>query len=162
MTGSRIHPNAEKRIIRALEVYKLTGMPISDLQKQWDSGKRRYDCVFVGIHRETEDLHRRINLRAKRMMQAGLVDEVARLLEEPSGLADQAAQAVGYAEIIQHLEGKCTLNEAFERIKINTRRLAKKQRTWQRRWKDVHWFDVSPEDTHGALADRFMSEIDFE
>jgi len=140
--ASRIHPNDERRIVRALEVYRTTGTPISELQKQWDSGRRRYECTFLGLRRGREDLHRRINTRAKRMVDMGLREEVASLLAEPGGLSDVAAQAVGYAEMIDHLEGRCTLDEALERIKINTRRLAKKQRTWHRRWGDVQWLDV--------------------
>jgi tRNA dimethylallyltransferase len=160
--AQRIHPNDEKRILRALEVHRATGRPISELQRQWDTGERRYDCVFIGMRREKEDLHRRINLRAKRMMEAGLKDEVAALLNEPDGLSDQAAQAVGYAEMIDHLEHRCTLDEAFERIKINTRRLAKKQRTWFRRWRDVRWFDVAPDEAPEKVAERVLSEVRFE
>ncbi len=159
--ADRIHPNDAKRIFRALEVYKLTGKALSEHQRQWDSGQRRYDCVFIGIRRQKENLHGRINARVRRMFDAGLVDEVASLLAEPTGIAAQAAQAVGYAEIINHINGKCTFDEAFERIKINTRRLAKKQRTWQRRWPDVHWFDVTDDDTAEGVADRVMKEIDF-
>ncbi len=160
--GARIHPNDERRILRALEVYHTTGRPISEMQQQWDAGQDRYDSVLIGIRREKDELNGRINRRARRMMDAGLVDEVASLLGEPDGLSDQAASAVGYAEIISHIEGRCTLDEAFERIKINTRRLAKKQRTWQRRWTDVRWFDVTADDSAEAVADRVQQEIQFE
>jgi len=160
--AARIHPNDEKRIVRALEVYHATGKPISELQRQWDAGRSRYDCTFIGLRRCKADLHARINARAGRMIRAGLRDEVARLLAEPGGLSAQAAQAVGYAEMIDHLRGDCTLDEALERIKINTRRLAKKQRTWQRRWKDVRWFDVSPEETPELVAGRVLSAVVFE
>ena len=160
--ASRIHPNDQRRIIRALEVYQAAGTPISELQRQWDSGRRRYDCVFIGLRRTREDLHRRINQRAKRMIQAGLKDEVAALLAEPSGLSDQAAKAVGYAEMIDHVQGRITLERALEQIKINTRRLAKKQQTWHRRWPDVQWFDVPPEAAPEQLADRIMATTDFD
>lgn len=173
--ASRIHPNDQRRIIRAIEVYQTVGRPISELQRQWDCGKRRYDCVFIGLRRTKEDLHRRINQRAKRMVEAGLKDEVAALLAEPGGLSDQAARAVGYAEMIDHLQGRISLADALEQIKINTRRLAKKQQTWHRRWHDVQWFDVPAEVTgqqpargphaprapSGGLADRIMATIGF-
>ena len=160
--AGRIHPNDEKRIVRALEVHQLTGRPISELQKQWDAGVRRYDCVFIGLRRGKDDQSRRINARVKRMVQAGLRDEVAALLAEPKGLADQAAQAVGYAEMIAHLRGQVSLHEAVERIKVNTRRLAKRQRTWQRRFGDVQWFDVAPVDGAEDIAERVLSRIRFE
>lgn len=157
----RIHRNDERRILRALEVYRATGQPISRLQRQWDAGRRRYDCVFVGLARDKADTNRRINARAKRMIEAGLREEVAALLAEPAGLAPQAAQAVGYAEMIDHLAGRCTLDEALERIKINTRRLAKKQRTWHRRLGDVRWFDVTGRDDAETIAEEILAAVDF-
>ncbi len=91
----------------------------------------------------------------------GLRDEVAGLLAEPAGLSDQAAQAVGYAEMIDHLRGRCSLEEAVERIKVNTRRLAKKQRTWHRRFREVTWFDLSPEETAGNAVARILQRVRF-
>ena len=158
-SAQRIHPNDERRIIRALEVYRLTGQPISQLQQQWDV-QRRPDVVLIGLRRDKDDLNGRINLRAKLMMEAGLRDEVAALLAEPAGLSQQSAQAVGYAEMIDHLQGRCSLDEAFERIKINTRQLAKKQRTWQRRFRDVHWIDAAPGDSPEKLADEIGKAVD--
>ena len=157
--AARIHPNDERRIVRALEVYHATGTPITALQRQWDSGQRRYEAVFIGLRRDKADQARRINLRVRMMLDAGLADEVAALLAEPGGLSAQAAQAVGYAEMIDYLKGLCSLDEAFEQIKINTRRLAKKQRTWHRRFPDVTWFDAAPDETPEALADRVMEKV---
>ena len=159
--AGRIHRNDRKRIIRALEVHALTGKPISELQKQWDQAELRYDCVLIGLRRGKGELNGRINRRVKKMVNASLLDEVTALLAEPDGISDQAAAAVGYAEMIEHLEGRCTLDEAIERIKINTRRLAKKQRTWQRRFPDVHWFDLPAAEPPDKTADRVMAEIDF-
>jgi len=157
--ASRIHPNDERRIVRALEVYHTTGTPITALQRQWDSGTRRYEAVFIGLRRDKADQARRINLRAKMMLDAGLADEVAALLAEPGGLSRQAAQAVGYAEMIDYLKGQCSLDEAFELVKINTRRLAKKQRTWHRRFAGVTWFDAAPDETAENLAKRVIETM---
>jgi tRNA dimethylallyltransferase len=159
--AGRIHPNDERRIVRALEVFQATGQCISRLQAQWDSGLSRYECVFLGLRREREDQARRINLRVKRMVEAGLCDEVAGLLAAPGGLSYQAAQAVGYAEMIDHLAGRCSLEDAVERIKINTRQLAKKQRTWHRRFRDVQWFEVDAEATAEGVAERIMKDVRF-
>lgn len=159
--AERIHPNDERRIIRALEVHRLTGTPISQLQTQWESQGLRYDCVFIGLRRKKERQSRRINARAKKMMDMGLPDEVADLLERHGELSPQASQAVGYAEIIRHLRGEWSLEEAFERIKINTRRLAKSQRTWQKRWRDVRWFDLADDETPARTVDRIRKEIEF-
>lgn len=159
--AARIHPNDERRIVRALEVYRTTGTPITELQAQWDSGRLRHDCVFIGIRRDKGAQARRINARVKRMIDAGLKDEVAALLAEPAGLSNQAAAAVGYAEMIAHLRGEMAADQAVERIKVNTRRLAKKQRTWHRRWRDVRWFDAAADDTPAALADRVTAAVTF-
>ena len=157
--GSRIHPNDRKRIFRALEVHALTGQPISRLQEQWGRDRRRYECVFIGLRRSRDDTNRRINARVRRMVEQGLRDEVAALLAEPAGLSPQAAQAVGYAEMIDHLRGGCSLEDAIERIKINTRQLAKQQRTWFRRFGDVHWIDAAQDARAQAVADEAMTWI---
>lgn len=160
--AARIHPNDERRIVRALEVYRTTGRPISELQSQWDSGRLRHDCVFIGLRRDRDAQNRLINARARRMVDAGLKDEVAALLVERPGLSPQAAAGVGYAEMIAHLRGEMTEAEALERIKINTRRLARKQRTWHRRWRDVTWFDLADDETPAAAADRVMAAVKFQ
>jgi len=158
----RIHPNDQRRIVRALEVYRARGVPISQLQKQWDSGSRRYDCVFVGLRREKADLSRRINARVKRMVEAGLPAETAALWAEPAGLSPQAAQAVGYAEMFAHLDGRITFEDAVESIKVNTRKLAKRQRTWHRRWADVRWFDLAGDTSAEDAAEAILKAVPFD
>ncbi len=101
-------------------------------------------------------------MRVKRVVEMGLLEAVRSLLDDPGGLSKEAAQAVGYAEIIDHLNGGMSFDDAVERIKINTRQLAKKQRTWQRRWMDVIWFDVAVDDPPEQTSDRIMKRIDFE
>ncbi|MCK4660275.1 MAG: tRNA (adenosine(37)-N6)-dimethylallyltransferase MiaA [Phycisphaerae bacterium] len=156
--AEKIHPNDLRRIVRALEVYELTGTPISTLQTQWDSQQTVYDCNFVGLRRELEDQNRRTNLRVKHMLEAGLVDEVRALLAQDAPLSHTAAKAVGYAEIIEHLSGKAPLAEAVEKIKINTRQLAKAQRTWFKRFRQVHWIDLQPGLTAEDVADTLIKE----
>ncbi|MHC4387947.1 MAG: tRNA (adenosine(37)-N6)-dimethylallyltransferase MiaA [Planctomycetota bacterium] len=145
ITAERIHPNDAKRIIRALEVYELTGMPISSLQQQWKH-EMNHDWVIIGLRREKDAANRRINSRVKKMIADGLVDEVKSLLAEEEPLSRQARCAIGYAEIIDHLNGKISLQDAIELIKKNTRRLAKNQRTWFRSFENVRWLDIQPEE----------------
>jgi tRNA dimethylallyltransferase len=145
--AERIHPNDEKRIVRALEVYELTGKPISSFQKQWEETQPASDWRVIGLRREKEIESQRINLRIKRMMEAGLVEEVAGLLAEDKPLSPQAAAAIGYAEMIAHLDGEMDLEETVERIKINTRRFAKSQRTWFKTFGNVNWIDITEDDT---------------
>ena len=155
----RIHPNDHKRIVRALEVYELAGEPISALQRQWDAQRTRYDGVFIGLRRSKDDASQRINARVKRMIAAGLADEVASLLGEPGWADAPAAAALGYAEMIRHLRGEIDLDEATEQIKINTRRFAKHQRTWFRQFRATRWIDVAPGATVEAVADAAMAYV---
>lgn len=157
--AGRIHPNDLRRIERALEVYQLTGTPISELQKQWDQSRLRYECRFFGLRREKADQSSRINRRVLRMMEQGLVDEVRSLMAEPAGLGSVASQAVGYAEIIAHLQGHCSLDRAIEDIKINTRHLAKSQRTWLRRWPDIAWIDIGENEEIESVVERLTAAL---
>lgn len=158
-TADRLHPNDAKRIIRALEVFELTGEPISAFQNQFKSGDFRYPWRVFGLRREKQDASGRINRRIKRMIESGLVQEVESLLAEPQGLSEQAAQAVGYAEIIATQEGRLPLEKAVEQIKINTRRLAKSQRTWFRSFERVTWLDLAEDDTVESVVDRIITEM---
>jgi len=122
-----------RRTRRALEVYLQTGTPISDLQRQWESEKTsRPEAVLVGLDWPTKLINQRINQRVKIMVDDGLVAE-ARALFEADAFGDQSREAIGYKQLIAHFEGRGTLDEAIERIKIDTRRFAKNQRTWLKR-----------------------------
>lgn len=135
----RIHVNDSKRLVRALEVYELTGRPISSFQTEWEAGGFRHQAVWVGLNWEKDALNRRINARVKAMLTAGWVDETRGLLERFGALSHTAAEATGYRELIDHLQGRQTLEDASEQIKIATRQLARRQMKWFRRWTQVHW-----------------------
>lgn len=144
--AERIHPNDQRRIVRALEVFELTGQPITALQKQWETDAAE-DWFVIGLRRPKEIESTRINSRVKRMVDEGLLEEVKGLLAEPQPLSKQARAAIGYAEVIDHLEGKCSYEEAVEQIKINTRKFAKAQRTWFKTFRNVRWIDINESDT---------------
>lgn len=150
-TAAKLHPNDLRRTIRAIEVFRITGSPISQLQQQWDqAGKARTDCVLVGIEWPIELLNRRINARVRDMAARGLIDEV-RNLWQAGKLIGQAREALGYKQLIDAFEGRCSIDDAIEQIKIDTRRLAKAQRTWMRRLRPTLgsvWIDaaVTPAD----------------
>jgi tRNA dimethylallyltransferase len=160
VAAERINPNDSKRIIRALEVYQITGKSISSFQRQWETHDVQNDngtdhnWTIIGLQREKTDTSSRINQRVKKMILAGLVDEVKSLLDEEKPLSKQARCAIGYAEIIQYLEGRIDLLEATELIKKNTRRLAKGQRTWFKTFKNVHWLDIEPDETIDEILGR--------
>lgn len=172
--ASRIHLNDRKRTIRAIEVFERTGRKISELQTQWTDGKpasdsldsaqpqpRRIDqSIIVGLEYPVEVINRRINARVKAMIDAGFVEEV-RTLHSAGKVGRNAREALGYKQIIEHLEGRCSLDDAIEQIKIRTRRYAKQQRAWLRRFRTLpnsFWFaagELEPQ----RLADQALDAI---
>ena len=147
--AARIHANDHKRLVRALEVYELTGRPISSFQTHWSDPAPRHPAVWVGLDWDKDALNRRINARVKQMIAAGWVEEVRRLLEAYPTLSHTAAEATGYRELIEHVQGKLPLDDAIEQIKIGTRQLARRQMKWFRRFREVRWLpgDRAPEQT---------------
>ena len=129
--AARIHPSDLRRTVRAIEVFRLTGRPISAHQTQWDQGKHD-DRFVVTLNWGTEALNRRINARVRKMMEDGLLDEVKRL-HARGVFGETAREGLGYKQLLAHIEGRLSLDEAVEKIKIETRRFAKNQRTWIRR-----------------------------
>lgn len=127
--AARIHPNDHRRTVRALEVHRQTGTPISRLQQQWDNTPADATRLFI-LTRPTPDLNARINARVRRMLDDGLLAETRHLAPR---LGPTAGQALGTKQVLRHLAGDWSLDEATEQIKIETRRFAKKQRTWMRR-----------------------------
>ena len=162
VAAERISSNDTKRIIRALEVYHLTGKPISNFQKQWNSEQRtedrrrttenereqkNFNWKIIGLRREKDEESKKINARVKKMITDGLVDEVKSLLAEEKPMSLQAQSAIGYSEIIDYLNGRYSLEDTVELIKRNTRRLAKHQRTWFKTFRNVNWIDIKPDET---------------
>ena len=133
--AERIHAADERRTIRALEVFRQTGTPITMLQAQWDAAHpARPEALLVGLDWPTEAINARINTRVKGMIDAGLAEE-ARALWGAGQLGPQAREDIGYKQLIPYLEDRLFLDLAAEQIKIDTRRLAKNQRTWLNRFR---------------------------
>jgi tRNA dimethylallyltransferase len=129
--AARLHVNDVRRVVRALEVWELTGRPISAFQQSWDALPAALPCVVLEWPRE--ELYRRIEARVDAMLAAGWLDEVRRLAALPRPLSKEAAQALGYRELLAHLNGTGPeWHETVAWIKIRTRQFAKRQLTWFR------------------------------
>jgi tRNA dimethylallyltransferase len=135
-----IHPNDRYRIIRALEVFQLTGKPISHWQKEHSFKESSFETLKIGLNRAREELYALINRRCDEMIKQGLVDEVKGLLERGYSLELPALQSVGYRQVGDYLKGEASLEEAVSLMKRNSRRLAKRQLTWFRADKEIEWF----------------------
>lgn len=136
-----IHENNVKRVIRALEYYHLTGEKISEHNKKEKEKESPYNFAYFVLNDIRENLYSRIDLRVDKMVEAGLLEEVCALKDMGYTPDMVAMQGLGYKEILWHLDNRCTLNEAIETIKQETRHFAKRQLTWFRREKEVIWID---------------------
>jgi tRNA dimethylallyltransferase len=155
--AGELHPNNLRRIIRAIEVYKITGEPVSVLQEQYKLARKNYQFKIMCITRERKDIYRRINERVETMFDKGLVDEVQSLLNTPEGLSKQAKQALGYKEVIQYLDGGLTLDDAKDMVKLNTRRFAKRQMTWFRGFPDVKWLEAEEHEGPESISEGIIT-----
>ena len=137
-TAAKLHPADKKRIVRALEVYTLSGTTLSEFNRRSRSCPDRYDRVIIGIgYRDRERLYDRINRRVDLMLEAGLTDEARQFYRETTGKT--AVQAIGCKELLPYLEGREDLDTAVERLKRETRRFAKRQLTWFRQNDTIRW-----------------------
>lgn len=137
-TAIRLHPNDTRRVIRALEIYQLTGEPMSAHQTPTDADAP-YDFQLYAIDWPRAELHARINLRVDQMMEEGLLDEVEALLRSGIDSSMQSMQGLGYKELIPVIQGHADLKDAVEQIKTGTRNYARRQLIWFRRDKRIRW-----------------------
>ena len=142
-TADRLHPNNARRLIRALEVYRISGTTISEQEERTKNAPKPYDVKFFVLDTDREKLYERINRRVDIMLVNGLVEEVKTLLEQGIPKTNTSMQAIGYKEIVEYLDGYLTLEEAVEKLKMESRRYAKRQLTWFRRNEGAHWLEAS-------------------
>ena len=141
VSADTIHANNVKRVIRALEFYHQTGEKISEHNEQERGKESPYEFCYFVLNDDRECLYERINLRIEQMLEEGLVEEV-RALKDKGYTRDMVSmQGLGYKEILDYLNGECTLEEAIYILKRDTRHFAKRQLTWFRRERDVIWID---------------------
>ncbi|MDD4179454.1 MAG: tRNA (adenosine(37)-N6)-dimethylallyltransferase MiaA [Candidatus Margulisbacteria bacterium] len=149
--AGKIHANDKKRIIRALEVYELTGKPISELQRLRQINSPHLsvgnnEFFVIGLNLPREELYPRINARVDNMIAKDLIDEVKGLLAKGFSKGLNSFQALGYKEVIEYLDGKWTKDQLIDELKKRTRHFARRQMTWFRRFKDVQWFSPDEKD----------------
>ena len=136
-----ISPNDKKRILRVLEIYKETGKTKTELERESRKNGIPYDYKIFAINMPREILYDRINRRVDIMIEKGLIDEVSYLYEKYGESLLTSMQAIGYKEVVEFLKGNCTKEEMIEKIKMETRRYAKRQLTWFRKIENIQWLD---------------------
>ena len=140
--GERIHPNNSRKVIRALELAEQKGKSLPEFTQSFVKTKDYFPLLLV-LSRDRKELYEQIELRVDQFMEAGLLQEVERLLSEGLNEKHTSMQGIGYKEVIAYLKGRCDLGETIEKIKQNTRRYAKRQLTWFRRYEEAQWFNLS-------------------
>ena len=155
-SASAIHPNNVKRVIRAIEYFRLTGTPISRHNAAMRKKEADYHFLYYVLTMDRERLYGRIDKRVDQMLSQGLVEEVSRLREMGCCRGQTAMQGLGYKEILDYLDGKCSLDEAVYVLKRDTRHFAKRQLTWFKRERDVRWLNL---DGEPGEQDRVFSQI---
>ena len=156
VAAHNLHPNDQRRIIRALEVFKTTGKPLSHHQMEFDQSTAEEDCRVFALRHARPILHQRIEQRVTTMFEKGLLEEVEEIREKFQTLSRTAAQAVGYKEAMEHLDGRMTMDEAVERIRIRTRRFARHQETWFRGLTECRMVDLEEDFETSPTVDRLL------
>src|SRR5665213_99426 len=156
-TFEKIDRQNPRRVVRAVEVIRLTGRKFSEQRAEWtiQNSKFKIQKIFC-LTRPSENLHKRINIRVDEMFRRGLVDETRELLKR--GLAENkfAMQAIGYRQVVEHLRGARSLAETIERVKIRTRQFAKRQLTWFRRHGNCEWIELPPDESAADTVARLF------
>lgn len=150
--AKKIHPNNHRRVVRALEIYKTTGLTMSEIQAR-QKVTSLYDVIFIGLEMEREILYERINHRVDTMIQNGLIAEVSKVLEK-AGADSQSMSGIGYKEFIPYFNGDLSLHECIEDLKRNSRRYAKRQYTWFKNKMDIPWYnfkDTNQDDIYDTI-----------
>jgi len=153
-TYEKIDRKNPRRVIRAVEVIRLTGKPFSAQRAEWKSESRipNPESRFFCLTRSNSDLQARINARVDAMFARGLVDEARELLKHGLEQNQTAMQAIGYRQVVEHLRGERSLAETIELVKIRTRQFAKRQLTWFRAQKNVKWIELQPDRPLAAVV----------
>jgi tRNA dimethylallyltransferase len=150
-TFAKIDQKNPRRVVRALEVIRLTGRPFSAQRADWSQAARTTHCSF-GISRPSGILQCRVNARVDAMFERGLVNETRQLLDRGLARNPTAMQAIGYRQVAEHLRGERSLEETVELVKIRTRQFAKRQLTWFRKHAQLEWIEIAPESSAEEMA----------
>lgn len=164
----RLHPHDQRRIIRALEIYHLTGIPLS-AQLEGQTRESPYQLCLLGLTMDRQMLYKRIEARIDEMLEQGLVEEVSSLLDKGYGPDLVSMQGLGYKQIISYIQGEATLDEAVNLLKRDTRRFAKRQLSWFRHMKEISWVDVTDTANFSAnfagirdiIAGKFLLNLEY-
>ncbi|GAA4701535.1 tRNA (adenosine(37)-N6)-dimethylallyltransferase MiaA [Brevibacillus fulvus] len=157
VTADRLHPNDVKRVIRAIEIYELTGYKMADYQHR--AKHSPYDLLMIGLTMDRALLYERINQRVDKMVEQGLVEEVRQLLDKGYSPSLISMQGLGYKELVPYLYGEVSLEKAINDIKQRTRHFAKRQLSWFRRMPEIEWYDLSEKANRAEVFETIATRV---
>ncbi len=158
-TFDEIDVRNRRRVVRAVEVIRLTGRPFSQQRARWSDRAPTMAGRCFALERDRTDEIRRIDQRVDRMFSDGLIEETRSLLDRGLRGNRTAMQAIGYRQVVDHLEGRCRRQEAVDQVKVRTRQFAKRQKTWFRGQLDLRWLWIGPGECPSETADRIVAEL---
>ncbi len=156
--AAKIHPNNVRRVIRALEIYYASGKTKTEANKE-SVRPKKYDALILGLLWDRDVLCERINKRVDIMLESGLLDEVKALKSAGVKKESTAMQAIGYKEIYSYLDGEILFDEAVEKIKLESRKYAKRQMTWLKRNKDIHWISLQEDYNFDKICEQCFTLV---
>ncbi len=159
-SANRLHPHDRVKVLRALEVYRQTGLPLSKAHRQHGFQEQPFQALVLGLTMERSALYRRIEDRVEVELAKGLVDETRRLLGEGYSRQSVPMKSLGYRQMAGYIEGEYPFDEAVRRLKRDTRHFAKRQMTWFRKEPNLVWIEVAPHESPDVGAQRVSLHID--
>lgn len=159
-TATRLHPNDESKVMRALEVYRLSGRPLSTVQAEHGFHETPFSALLIGLERRKETLYRRIEERIDWQLTHGMVEETRLLLDEGYGRELGSMKGLGYRQVGAYLANECDYVEMVHRFKRDTRRFAKRQMTWFRSEGGVAWLSIEDNEPYERTAERVIAHIE--
>mgnify|MGYP003336427423 CR=1 FL=1 len=160
VTASRLHPNDESKVIRALEVFRLAGCSLASLQAQHQLQAAAFPTLLIGLQRPKESLYRRIEARIDWQLTHGMVEETRALLARGYSRALGSMKGLGYRHLAAQFAGEYDAVEMVRRFKQDTRQFAKRQMTWFRKEPGIVWLVIDEQEPTGQTADRVVEQIE--
>jgi tRNA dimethylallyltransferase len=160
VAAARLHPRDESKVIRALEVYQLSGRRMSEFQREHGFAERPFAALMIGLNRDRDMLYRRIEGRIDWQLAHGLIEETKRLLAQGYQRDSAAMKGLGYRQVAEHLAGEYDAAEMVRRFKRDTRRFSKRQMTWFRKEPGIQWLMIEESESVPHTATRVIEQID--
>jgi tRNA dimethylallyltransferase len=160
VAAARLHPRDESKVIRALEVYQLSGRRMSEFQQEHGFAERPFAGLMVGLNRDRDMLYRRIEGRIDWQLAHGLIEETKRLLAQGYQRDSAAMKGLGYRQVAEHLAGEYDAAEMVRRFKRDTRRFSKRQMTWFRKEPGIQWLMIEESESVQHTATRVIEQVD--